>query len=250
MKSESPALTIGKEAFDAVIFDLDGVITRTAELHAAAWKALFDKYLERRSEEQEPFDIDTDYRRYVDGKPRYQGVQSFLESRGIELPYGDPDDDPDRETVCGLGNRKNELFRQRLQQDGVKVYESSVELLHDLREQGIRTAIVSSSKNCQAILDAAGIRDLFDARIDGVESARLGLNGKPDPDIFLEAARRLGVEPARAIVVEDATSGVDAGRRGGFGRVVGVDRVGHAEELKQSGADIVVEDLAEIEVAE
>lgn len=233
-----------------MIFDLDGVLTDTASVHAAAWKRLFDEYLEERSrrsgEPFVPFDADADYRRYVDGKPRYDGVRSFLESRGIALPEGDPKDAPDRETVCGLGNRKNALFLEHLHEHGVDPFPSSVDLVRDLRAHGVDTAIISASRNCAEVLAAAGLEDLFEVRVDGVVAAELGLPGKPDPAVFLEAARRLGVEPPRAAVVEDALAGVEAGRRGGFGLVVGVDRAGHAEELRSRGADLVVRDLAEL----
>ncbi|HSN55978.1 MAG TPA: trehalose-phosphatase [Candidatus Sulfomarinibacteraceae bacterium] len=237
----------------AVIFDLDGVITRTASVHAAAWKSLFDAFLDDREardgEDHSPFDADRDYRRYVDGKPRYQGVQSFLESRGIELPWGEAHDPPGSATVCALGNRKNELFNQRLHEDGVEVFPHAVELVTTLRSEGVPTAIVSSSKNTRAVLEAAELEGLFDAVVDGVEADRLGLEGKPAPDVFVEAAARLGAEPARSIVVEDAVSGVEAGRRGGFGLVVGVDRSGRdGRQLRDAGADEVVRDLAALDV--
>jgi alpha,alpha-trehalase len=240
--------TISKSAYDAVIFDLDGVVTKTAQVHAAAWKELFDEYLEHRAaregESFEPFDLDADYRRYVDGKPRYEGVKSFLESRGIELDYGNPDDPPHRETVCGLGNKKNQLFHDHLEKHGVEVYDSTIDLIRRLKSMQVKTAIVSSSKNCSAVLDAAEVADLFDAKVDGIDSQELGLRGKPAPDIFLEASRRLEVDPQRAVVVEDAIAGVQAGRRGEFGCVIGVDRTGHGSVLKDKGADIVVRDLS------
>ena len=254
MSCKSPAFTLSRRAFDAVIFDLDGVVTQTAAVHAAAWKQLFDAYLKQRAartcETYDPFDIDADYRQYVDGKPRYEGIKSFLESRSITLPYGDPDDPPDRETVCGLGNRKNQAFRERLQSQGVAVYPSSVQLIEQLRAQGIKTAIVSSSKNCAAVLETAGIASLFAVKVDGVDAVQLNLKGKPDPDIFLETARQLGVDPARAVVVEDAIAGVQAGRRGRFGCVIGVARNDNATALKENGADVVVTDLAELAVSE
>lgn len=250
MTSQSPALTISKKDFDAVIFDLDGVITDTASTHSTAWKALFDGYLKEHSEKTGepfvPFDADLDYRQWVDGKPRYEGVKSFLESRGITLPYGDPEDSPDQETICGLGNKKNPMFLARLEQDGVEIYESSVKLTRDLLAQGIRTAIVSSSKNCPAILEAAQITNLFEVKVDGVDAARLGLPGKPNPDTFLEAAKEMGIDPARAVVVEDAIAGVQAGRAGKFGCVLGIDRVGDPDALRENGADVVVSDLAEV----
>lgn len=240
------------QAVDAVIFDLDGVVTDTAAVHEASWKQLFDEYLQARAEREaeafRPF-TGADYREYVDGKPRYDGVRSFLSSRGIRLPEGSPEDPPDTETVCGLGNRKNTMFQQRLA-EGIEAYPTSVDLIQGLRARGIATAIVSSSRNAAAVLDAAGISDLFDTRVDGSVAAELGLPGKPEPALFLEAAKHLNVEPARAVVVEDALSGVEAGRRGGFGLVVGVDRVGQREALLEHGADIVVNDLAELSLKE
>jgi alpha,alpha-trehalase len=250
MSDTSPALTITKNDYDAVIFDLDGVITDTASTHSTAWKALFDEYLKQRADQSGepfvPFDPDTDYRQWVDGKPRYEGVRSFLESRGVTLPYGDPEDGPEQETICGLGNKKNPMFLARLEEDGVEVYDSSVNLVRDLLDKGIRTAIVSSSKNCVAILKAAEITDLFEVKVDGVDAARLGLTGKPEPDTFLEAVREMGIDPTRAVVVEDAIAGVQAGRAGGFGCVLGIDRVGDPDALKDNGADVVVSDLEEV----
>jgi alpha,alpha-trehalase len=242
---------IRMDRLEAVIFDLDGVITDTASVHAAAWKRMFDRFLadraDREGEDQQPFSTD-DYYLYVDGKPRYEGVDSFLASRGISVPRGEPGDPPAAETVCGLGNRKDELFLSQLREGGVASFPSSIALLRRLRASGFRTAIISASRNCADVLEAAGVAELFDAKVDGVDADELGLNGKPDPAIFLEAARRLGVEPARAAVVEDALAGVEAGRRGRFGLVIGVDRGGHAEELHERGADILVGDLAEVRV--
>lgn len=239
------------DRLDAVVFDLDGVLTDTAGLHREAWKETFDAYLERRaargSEPFRPF-TDEDYRRYVDGKPRYRGARSFLESRGIELPYGSPDDPPEAETVCGLGNRKNERFRSRLQERGPERYESSVELVARLRERGVRTGVITSSRNGRDVLRTAGLEGLFDVRLDGIDAEERGLAGKPDPEMFLEAARHLGVVPGRTAVVEDAIAGVEAGRRGGFGLVVGVDRSGHGPALREAGADLVVTDLGELSV--
>lgn len=238
---------------DAVLFDLDGVITDTAAVHAAAWKQLFDEYLARRpsqpGEDHRPFTGD-DYRRFVDGKPRYDGVASFLESRGISLPRGTPDDSDDTETVCGLGNRKDRLFSGRLDKEGVEAFGSTVELVHRLQAAGVGTAVFSASRNCRRVLDAAELGDLFPVRVDGEVAAALGLPGKPDPAVLLEAARRLGADPGRTVVVEDAEAGVEAGRRGGFALVVGVDRVGHAARLREKGADVVVTDLSEVDVAE
>lgn len=232
----------------AVIFDMDGVITDTAGAHAESWAAMFNDYLAARADEHggsyRRF-TEADYLRYVDGKPRYEGVRSFLESRGIDLPEGTPDDDPSAETVCGLGNRKNVRFLEGLQQVGADAYPSTIRVVEELNDGGIAVALITSSRNADEILDSSGVADLFNVKVDGNDSAELGLAGKPEPDIFLEAARRLGVAPERAAVVEDARAGVEAGRRGGFGLVVGVDRVGQAEELAESGADIVVSDMEE-----
>ena len=241
---------ITPEHFDAVLFDLDGVLTPTAEVHARCWKRMFDGYLEERArrlgEPFVPFTIESDYAQYVDGKPRFEGVSSFLESRGITLERGDPADAPERETVCGLGNRKNELVNAVLASEPIEPYAGSVRLVHQLRAQGIRTAVVSSSANCRAVLRAAGIEALFDARVDGQVAVQQRLAGKPAPDTFLKAAEMLGASPDRAVVVEDARSGVEAGRSGNFGLVVGVARHGDADALKACGADVVVEDLAEL----
>jgi beta-phosphoglucomutase family hydrolase len=243
-------LAIRLEELGAVIFDMDGVVTDTAAIHAAAWKHLFDEYLEERSrrtgEPFRPFDIDADYRRYVDGKPRYDGVRDFLRSRGIVLPEGGPVDPPDRDTVRGLGNRKDRYFLEHIKRHGVQPYTGTVKLVRFLQAAGVAAAIISASRNLTEVLDAAGIPDLFDVRVDGVEAERLGLRGKPDPAIFLEAARRLRVDPGRAGVVEDALAGVEAGRRGGFALVIGVDRTGHAEELRARGADVVVTDPGQL----
>ena len=239
-----------REAFDAVLFDLDGVITDTAKVHAFCWKKMFDSFLQKRAEEKnvayQPFDIRKDYTNYVDGKLRYEGVRSFLESRGIELPFGDADDQPGFRSVTGLGNLKDAMVKEVLDAEGVEVYEGSVVFLKQLRRQGFRTALVSASKNAEAVLQTAGIADLFDARVDGEVADRLSLPGKPAPDTFLEAARQLGAEPSRSVVIEDALSGVRAGRDGGFGLVIGVARKGNHEALKQEGADIVVGDLREL----
>jgi len=239
-----------EEGAEAFIFDLDGVITDTAKAHADAWKKMFDAYLasleERRGEIFDRFDRE-DYRQYVDGKPRYDGVRSFLASRGIELETGSPDDAPERETVCGLGNRKNALYREHLDRDGVEVYPEAPGFVRRLRSKNIKTAVVSSSKNCQRVLEVAGIADLFEVRVDGRVSEDLGLDGKPAPDIFLKAAEDLDVAPERAVVVEDAISGVQAGRRGGFGCVIGVDRTGSGRKLIENGADRVVRELTDLD---
>ena len=242
--------SLSRERFDAVLFDLDGVLTDTARVHGAAWKQMFDAFLRAREVERgepfRPFDLDSDYGPHVDGKPRSDGVRDFLRSRAIELPEGSPDDPPDRETVCGLGNRKNALVTQAIASEGVDAYPGSLTLLRHVRESGFRTAVVSASANAAAVLRSVGILACFDTRVDGVVLAERGIPGKPAPDSFLEAARELGVDPARAVVVEDAIAGVEAGRAGGFGLVIGVARKGNAELLAGHGADVVVEDLAEL----
>jgi len=237
-------------AITALLFDLDGVLTKTAVVHDKAWKQTFDAFLERRAEQHGeafvPFDAAADYNEYVDGKPRYDGVRSFLESRGIELPEGEPDDPPTAATVCGIGNRKNQLVLELIEKDGVEPYAGSVAFVEAARAAGLRRAVVSSSANCQAVLAAAGIEDLFEERIDGRVADERRLRGKPAPDTYLAGAEALGVEPAAACVFEDAVSGVEAGRAGNFGHVVGVDRVHHAAALREHGADVVVDDLAEL----
>lgn len=236
-------------AFDAVVFDLDGVITKTAATHSAAWKKMFDEYLSGREQEfNEPFRAFTqaDYMAYVDGKPRYEGVASFLKSRGIEIPRGTPDDSSRIETICGLGNRKNELFNRLLKEEGAEVFLSSKMLLLELKEAGVKLGVASSSKNCKAVLESVGLLYLFDARVDGLVSAELKLKGKPEPDIFVKACEVLGANPSDSIVIEDAVSGVQAGSKGGFGLVVGIARENNAAELKENGADIVVSDLEEV----
>jgi len=241
-----------KYSFDTVIFDLDGVITRTALVHASAWKAVFDEYLRlREKRDGEPFrefTHEADYLPYVDGKPRYQGVKSFLESRGVNIPYGDPSDASDKESVCGIGNRKNDMFREVLKKQGAEIFQSSVDFILSLKQAGIKVGVASSSKNCKYILESAGIEDLFATRVDGVVSAELGLKGKPEGDIFVTAARNLGGVPPKTVVVEDATSGVQAGRNGGFGFVLGIARENNETELMENGADIVVHDLADIDI--
>ncbi len=236
--------------FDAVIFDLDGVVTQTSAVHAAAWKRLFDGFLRERAAARDepftPFDLERDYRLYVDGKPRYDGVRDFLASRGIELPQGDPSDAAGTPTVCGLGNRKDEYFVAEVRENGVKTYPATVALIDELHRAGLGVGLMSSSRNTVMVLEATGLTGLFDQRVDGVVSDELGLAGKPDPAAYLETARRLGVEPPRAVVVEDALSGVEAGRRGGFGLVIGVDRLDQAAALLEHGADVVVPDLADV----
>ncbi|MET8227766.1 beta-phosphoglucomutase family hydrolase [Streptomyces sp. NPDC004082] len=230
----------------ACLFDLDGVITKTAVVHAAAWKRTFDDFLRRRDGDGfRPFS-DDDYDRYVDGMPRADGVRSFLASRGVELPEGGPDDPPDEETVHGLGNRKNELLLDLIHTDGVEAYDTTLRYIQAARAEGLLTAVVSSSANCRDVLRSIGAECLFDVRIDGVVAAERKLPGKPRPDTFLAAARDLGVEASAAAVFEDALAGMDAGRSGHFGYVVGVDRVGQADALREHGADVVVSDLAEL----
>jgi beta-phosphoglucomutase family hydrolase len=239
-----------RDATRACLFDLDGVLTQTAKVHAAAWKEMFDAFLRERAartgEPFKPFDAVVDYDQYVDGKPRYDGVRSFLAARAIDLPEGTPDDRPDAETVHGLGNRKNQLVLAMIQRQGVEVYEGSVRYVRAVRDAGLGRAVVTSSANAGEVLAAAGIDDLFDVRIDGVVAAREHLEGKPAPDTFLAAARALEVAPDRAAVFEDALAGVAAGRAGRFGFVVGVDRVGQRDALLEHGADVVVSDLAEL----
>ncbi|MCB2263166.1 MAG: trehalose-phosphatase [Candidatus Thiosymbion ectosymbiont of Robbea hypermnestra] len=248
----APELAISREEIDAALFNLDGVVTRIARLQTSAWKRLFDAYLRERSsregEDYRYFDILHDYRRYVDGRPRYQAVKHFLLARHIDLPRGDPDDPPDRETICGLGNRKNLIFNQIVEEEGVAVYGCAIALIHRLRKAGIKTAVVSASKHCDLVLNRAGVIDLFDTRIDGTEAERLDLDSKPDPDIFLEVARRLDVAPARTVVFEDTVIGITAGKRGRFRLVIGVDRGGWEQKMWGQGADFVVRDLCRVDV--
>jgi beta-phosphoglucomutase family hydrolase len=234
----------------ACLFDLDGVLTQTATVHAAAWKEMLDAFLHERAkrtgEKFVAFDAVADYEEYVDGKPRYEGVSSFLGSRGIDLPRGERSDPPQAQTVDGLGNRKNEIVLRLIEERGVEAYAGSVRYVRAAKEAGLARAVVSSSTNCHQVLVAAGIDDLFQQRIDGVVAEREHLRGKPAPDTFLAGARALGVEPSRAAVFEDALAGVAAGRAGKFACVVGVDRVGQGEALRAHGADVVVGDLAEL----
>ena len=244
------AKRVDPTAFDAVLFDLDGVVTDTARVHARCWKQVFDALLERRASARgdpfEPFDLEADYDRYVDGRARRDGVRGFLASRGIGLPEGSADAAESEESVAGVARRKDALFTDALETKGVDVYPGTVRWIRQLRDEGLRIAIVSASHHCREVLRAGGLEDLFDARVDGHTADRLHLSGKPAPDVFLEAARELAVEPARAVVVEDALSGVAAGRAGRFGLVVGVARHGNARELAGAGADVVVADLAEL----
>ena len=241
---------MNKYSFDAAIFDLDGVITKTAKVHAEAWKQTFDEYLKLREKRDgeafKEFSKDDDYLLYVDGKPRYEGIKSFLESRKIEIPMGDLSDSADKETVCGLGTKKNAKFRYVIKKYGVEIYPSTLAFLKSLKECGVKIGVASSSKNCQFILQASELEDLFETRVDGEVSAELGLKGKPEADIFVRAANNLGVVPANSIVIEDANSGVQAGRNGGFGLVLGVARKNNEFELLGYGADIAVRDLSEI----
>jgi len=253
MTSIAPVVTLSPRDYDAVLFDLDGVLTKTASVHAAAWEKLFNAFLKQRAartgEPFVPFSTNADYYQYVDGKPRYDGVASFLESRGIDLPFGSPDDGPGAETVHGLGKLKDQYFTEQLEQRGVEVFEPAIALVRTLRAQDIKTAVVSSSNNCAAVLKAAGIAQLFDARVDGIDIAHLNLKGKPAPDAFLEGARRLKTDPARAVVVEDAIAGVEAGRAGRFGCVIGVDHGGRSQALREFGADVIVTNLAQVKIA-
>jgi len=241
---------ITRDQHDAVLLDLDGVITDTAKVHAACWKQMFDEYLHKRATQRgetfRQFDIAADYRLYVDGKPRFDGVRDFLTSRGIQLPEGSPNDPSQAETVGGLGNRKNDLVNRIIEENGVEPYQGSVKLIHQLRRRGFKIAVVTSSQNCTAVLKAAKLEDFFDVLVDGNMIHAQHLSGKPAPDTFLMAAKLLGVDPKRAIVIEDAISGVEAGSAGNFGLVIGVARKGNTEELQQHGAHLVVNDLGEL----
>jgi trehalose 6-phosphate phosphatase len=249
MEAGTPA-SVDLTRFGALLFDLDGVITRTATVHAAAWKRMFDDFLARWAREHDepfrPFEVDPEYIRYIDGRRRYDGVDGFLRSRGIELEWGDPSDGPDVETVCGLGNAKNGYFAEQMELLGVDVFDDAVALARGALDAGVRIAVVSASENCRAILARAGLEDLFPTQVTGLEAAQLKLRGKPAPDTFLHAAELLGVPPAEAVVLEDAISGVQAGRAGGFGLVVGVDRGEAGDQLAANGADVVSSDLTEL----
>jgi beta-phosphoglucomutase family hydrolase len=247
--TESQRIAISQDKISAIIFDLDGVVTSTAKLHFAAWKKMFDEYLEKKSGRGNfrPFE-ESDYLRYVDGKPRYDGVKDFLVSRKIRLPQGTSDDSPDSETVCGLGNRKNKYFLEIINKEKPKVYQTSVDFIRSIRGKGMKTAIISSSRNCAQVLRVTGTDILFDARVDGTDLESLNIPGKPDPAMFLEAAKRIGVIPERDAIVEDSLAGVEAGRRGNFGLVIGVARSGDGKRLKERGADVVVSDLKDLQV--
>jgi beta-phosphoglucomutase family hydrolase len=241
---------INRDQYDAVLFDLDGVVTDTASIHATCWKQMFDQYLRNRARNRgetfRPFELATDYRLYVDGKPRFDGVRDFLASRGIHLPEGNPEDPTDVETVGGLGNRKNDLVNLVIAEVGVDPYDGTVRFIHQLRRNGFKIAVVTSSQNCTAVLKAAKLDDLFEVQVDGNTIHAQRLAGKPAPDTFLMAAKLLGCEPERTVVIEDAISGVQAGANGRFGLVIGVARKGNAEELNRHGAHLVVEDLGEL----
>jgi beta-phosphoglucomutase family hydrolase len=250
MQQPKSRRVITRDKYDAILLDLDGVITDTANLHAACWKQMFDEYLQKRATERgeafRPFDLATDYQLYVDGELRFDGVRDFLTSRGIQLPEGSPEDPPQVETVCGLGNRKNDLVNKVIEGIGVKPYEGSVQFIHQIRGQGFKIAVVTSSQNCTAVLKAAKLDAVFEVQVDGNMIHAQQLAGKPGPDAFLTAAKLLGVEPMRTVVIEDAISGVEAGSNGKFGLVIGVARKGNAEELKRHGAHLVVDDLSEL----
>lgn len=248
---EADRISLGlSPTMTACLFDLDGVLTQTAKVHAKAWKAMFDAFLKQRAvttkEPSRPFDDLSDYDQYVDGMPREEGVRNFLAARHISLPEGSEDDPPDADTVHGLGNRKDQLFLNLIRTQGVEAYEGSVRYLHSARSAGLKLAVVSSSKNCSEVLRAAQLHDLFEAQVDGKVAHAKGLAGKPAPDTYLEAARLLGAAPAQSAVYEDALAGVEAGRAGGFGLVIGVDRVGQAAALRHHGADVIVKDLADL----
>jgi beta-phosphoglucomutase family hydrolase len=250
MRQSDSKRVVDRDHYDAVLFDLDGVITNTANLHAMCWKQTFDEYLRKRAGERKegflPFDLAQDYRLYVDGKPRFDGVRDFLASRGITLPEGSLDDSAEVETICGLGNHKNDLINHLIADVGVEPYEGTVRFIHQLRRDGFKIAVVTSSQNCAVVLRAAALDNFFEVRVDGntIEAERL--RGKPAPDTFLMAAKLLGVEPTRAVVVEDAISGVQAGSSGKFGLVIGIARKGNADELKHHGAHLVVDDLSRL----
>ncbi|MGI9508935.1 MAG: HAD family hydrolase [Geminicoccaceae bacterium] len=240
---------LDRNQFDAVLFDLDGVLTDSAALHAQSWKTLFDSFLKERGGTDRSFDADHDYRAYVDGKPRLDGIRSFLESRGMTLPEGEPDDPPDAPTIHGLGSRKNTLFLRTLAQHEVATFPAALRFLQQTRDAGFKTALVSSSRNSRAIADKVGLASLFDAWVDGEAVQARQMKGKPAPDMFQAAAADLRVSPSRSVVVEDAIAGVEAGWRGGFGLVIGVDRTHHPDALAEAGADVVISSLNDIAIA-
>ncbi len=240
-------LHIHNKELDTVILDMDGVITQTAIVHARAWKKMFDAFLEEYSgKDFEPLDIEHDYNEFIDGKSRLDGIRSFLSSRNIELPEGDPGDDPSANTVQGIGKRKNEIFLEVIEKDGVDVYEDTVEMLETWKKEELKLAVISSSRNCRYIIEKAGLTPMFEVIVDGIKLEKENLSGKPKPDIFIKAAEELGSEIMRSMVIEDAISGVQAGRKGNFGLVVGVDRNNKTDSLKKAGADIVVKKLTEL----
>ncbi len=235
------------KSFKAVIMDMDGVITQTAEIHAEAWKKMFDDFLrEEKGDNYEPLDIEKDYKEYIDGISRFDGVRNFLKSRNIELPEGSEEDSPDDKTVFGLGMRKNEIFLKLLEERGANLYDDAEEMINHWKKKGMKLAVISASRNCKHILESAGILDLFDARVDGNTQKEENLKGKPEPDIFLKACELLGVEVDQSFVIEDAKAGVRAGKKGQFPLVIGVDRNGTGESLKQAGADLVLSDLRDL----
>ena len=254
MTAANPDHVIPASRFRAWLFDLDGVVTATSTVHGKAWKQSFDEYLRKRATREnvpfEEFQMEPEFYEYVDGKPRYEGVDSFLRSRGIELPWGDNSDGPEDETVCGIGNKKNLLFNKILAEDGVDPFPTSVELIRTLRAKGVKIAVVSSSKNCPAILEATNTADLIDMTIDGLVAEEEKIAGKPEPDTFLAAADHMGFTAAESVVIEDAVSGVQAGRAGKFGLVIGVARHDDPQLLLDNGADIVVSDLGELTITD
>ena len=246
--TSAPDVVIDSGSFEAVVFDMDGVVTDTTEAHRSAWKRTFDEFIARAiGPDERPFD-GTDYLRFVDGKPRYDGVRSFLASREVQLPEGDPSDSADMETVYGVGNRKNELFAEHVATSGVTAFPSTLDLIEGAREHGLRVGLITSSRNARVVLAAAGVADAFDIVIDGAEAARRSLPGKPDPAVFLAAAADLGAHPTRTVVVEDAFAGVRGGSRGGFGLVIGVARADNEQQLVDGGAHVVVTDLVEVTI--
>ncbi len=232
---------------EAVVLDMDGVITQTAKVHKTAWKKMFNHFLQERSANYNPMN-DNDYVQFIDGMPRYEGVKSFLQSRNIDLPFGNPNDSPGNQTICGLGNRKNEFFVSQVKENGVETYTNAIEKIKYWRSKGLKTAVVTSSKNCKMVLDAAGITQLFDVRVDGNTAQERGLKGKPNPDIFLEAAKELGKSPGLCVLFEDAIAGVQSGSNGNFALVVGVNRGNNRKMLIENGADIIIDNFDELDL--